>query len=873
VSALREEQFEPQAQRVHRTRIAMTLQECLTPCGPIAGLDETLPISPDPRLVATDWRVLVRTDAEAGRTWALKDHDGNTIAEFHHPQRIITASLSPDGQRVVTASEDGTARVWNARTGQPVTPPLKHDGSVLFAAFSPDSHFVVTASADNTARVWDAASGEAVSEPLRHEADVEYAAFSPDGKLVATAGGDNVARVWNANGGKSVSPPIQHPRPLTYVIFSPDGKRILTVCEDHAARVFDARTGEGSGAMLKQQAAINSAVFSPDSRLVVTAGQDSTVCIWQADTGKPVGKPIAHADWVWHASFSPNSDSIVTACRNGAAQIYDVKTGAARGPRIQHRGPVRAAVFSPDGRRLITEVWDMGVFAWNVPERFAPVPEAALEFSNTDFASFDRDGLRVLVQTGRQFPTLVDARGGQTMATLDAQKGQLSHADFEGDLFATASDTSAIVWDAGTVKPLFPPLPHDDSITRLALAPDRLVTVTRAGIVRAWNPRTGKPLTAGVAPTGGGEIVAISPDGRRYLAITSDGKTAADIKLASAIVYDTDTGQAVSHAMKHAGMIHFAAFSHDGKLIVTASNDHTARLWNAQTGQPTTEEPLRHGNPVFHAAFSPDDTRIVTGSQDHTARVWDVGTGHPLTPPMLHEGPCTVRRVAFSPDGAFVATATDYYAARVWDARTGQPVSDWLAHAKQIEQIAFSPDSKRLLAIDQEHKLRVWNVAPDLRPIDDLAKFAQLLSGRRLDETGGESPLGPRDFANLAKELSAAYPGSFLPPATKELAEAALASKELDPALLAPLGDWLAANRLDDQAVRLYQAARDRGQKVDPQRLAYSSWRAGENAVAIEAFGQAMTPQTPAALRAHFLRCLDVLQNHRVAKSASTGRE
>jgi WD40 repeat protein/class 3 adenylate cyclase len=874
VRALREEQFDPQAANVERTRIALALEQCLVPCGPIDGLDQTLPVSPDPRLVTTDWRVLVRSDAEAGRTWSLQDHDGNTIADFRHPQRIITASLSPDGKRVVTASEDGTARVWNARTGQPVTPPLRHDGPVLFAAFSPDGHQVVTASADDTARVWDASSGEALGDPLRHEAAVQYAAFSPDGKLVATVGKDNVAHVWNAAGGKSVSPPIQHPQPLSFVTFSPDGKYIATVCDDHAARVFEASTGRASGGMLKHQAAINSAAFSPDSRLVVTAGQDSTARIWDAATGKPICKAIEHPDWVWHASFSPASDFIVTACRNGAAQIFDVRTGTPRGPRVQHRGPVRAAVFTPDGKRLITEVWDLGVFAWNLPDRFKPAPDPALDLPNTEFAAFDPSGLRVLLQTGRQPPALLDARGGQTMARLDAQKGQLIQADFEGDLFATAGDATAVVWNADTAKPLFAPLPHDDVITLLALAPaDRLVTVTRAGIVRAWNARTGKPLTAGVKPKAGGEIVAISPDGRRFLAITSDGKTAADIKLASATVYDTDTGQAVSQPMRHAGKIHFAAFSHDGKSIVTASNDHTARVWDARTGQPRTDEPLRHGNPVFHAAFSPDDTRVVTGSQDHTARVWDVATGKPLTPPMTHEGPCIVQRVAFSPDGCFVATATDYYTARVWDARTGQPVSDWLAHAKKIEQIAFSPDSRRLLTIDEERRLRVWNVAPDDRSIDDLAKFAQLLSGRQLDETGGETPMTPGTFANLSKELMAAHPESFMPPATKELAESALASKELDPALLAPLGDAFAASGLHEQAVRLYQAARDRGQKVDPARLAYSSWSAGDDATAIDAFQHAMTPQISGPLREHFQRCLSVLQAHRITKSASTARD
>ena len=92
-----------------------------------------------------------------------------------------SAAFSADGTRVVTASGDKTARVWDAATGTPVTRPLQHQDPVVSAAFSPDGTRVVTASWDKTARVWDAATGTPVTRPLEHKAPVVSAAFSPDG--------------------------------------------------------------------------------------------------------------------------------------------------------------------------------------------------------------------------------------------------------------------------------------------------------------------------------------------------------------------------------------------------------------------------------------------------------------------------------------------------------------------------------------------------------------------------------------------------------------------------------------------------------------------------------------------------------------------
>jgi hypothetical protein len=156
-----------------------------------------------------------------------------------HSGSLRSAAFSPDGQRIVTASDDNTARIWDAATGNEIAPLEGHSGSLRSAEFSPDGQRIVTASYDNTARIWDAATGKQIAPLEGHTDIVLSAAFSPDGQRIVTAFSDNTARIWDAATGKQIAPLEGHTGSVESAAFSPDGQRIVTASYDNTARIWD----------------------------------------------------------------------------------------------------------------------------------------------------------------------------------------------------------------------------------------------------------------------------------------------------------------------------------------------------------------------------------------------------------------------------------------------------------------------------------------------------------------------------------------------------------------------------------------------------------------------------------------------------------
>ncbi|MEK6236223.1 MAG: hypothetical protein N2C14_16075, partial [Planctomycetales bacterium] len=190
----------------------------------------------------------------------------------------------------------------------------------------------------------------------------------------------------------------------------------------------------------------------------------------------------------------------------------------------------------------------------------------------------------------------------------------------------------------------------------------------------------------------------------------------------------------------------FAAFSPDGRRVVTGSGDPfgksgDARVWDCDTGKPLTDA-LRHRGQVNRALFSPDGQRILTQTAEGSLRIWDAASGKSLTPPRVPHGESI--HVAFSGDGALVLTETrdpeasgDVRFARVWDASTGDPVSPRLKFraSDPTARLRFLQGGEYVAAQAAEG-LRLWRVGPQAAEAKRYQTWAQWLAARRIDVTG-----------------------------------------------------------------------------------------------------------------------------------------
>jgi len=196
----------------------------------------------------------------------------------------------------------------------------------------------------------------------------------------------------------------------------------------------------------------------------------------------------------------------------------------------------------------------------------------------------------------------------------------------------------------------------------------------------------------------GVESAAFSPDGK-YIVTASYDSTAR--------VWEATSGREVTVLRGHESHVISGLFSPDGKYIVTASNDGTARVWEVMSRREVAVLAGEHKGWVNSAAFSPDGKYIVTASGDGTAGVWETKSGREVAVLLWHAG--SVNSAAFSPDGRYVVTASGDMTARVWEALSGPEVAMLLWHAGSVNSAAFSPEGRYVVTAGVvDNTARVW---------------------------------------------------------------------------------------------------------------------------------------------------------------------
>jgi WD40 repeat protein/type II secretory pathway predicted ATPase ExeA len=736
------------------------------------------------------------------------------LVTLHHGGGVQDASFSPDGAKVVTASEDRTAQVWDATTGQKVGQPMRHAGWVHTAEFSPDGAKVVTASWDGTARVWDARTGTEIGNAMQHDVSIEggrlnCAHFSADGAEIVTASWDHTARVWDATNpahpqiGKAlvhqlpgailetVWTAVFNPKGAPQVavtasadhearlwdlathtekfhklqsdevnaaVISPDGRWVVTVGDDSTGYILDARSFQPVGRPLQHERdkPISYVAFSPDSRTVVTASYDKTARLWDVPSGNPIGQPMPHADWVEAATFSADSKLVVTASYDRTARVWDGRTGQPLSEPMQHSGAVYMARFSPtDSSLVVTASFDhtARIWKWNrVAELPAISGTGALRAVCLD-ASAER--MVTVTDSGTQ---IWNARTGQAAGQMAATGPvTLAACSRDGTLMFTASGKQGQIRNAMTGAPVGDAIPMTETPNAAVFdTHNRWLAVVAPDQMWLWDAATGRPQGNPIRLGGDATGAVFSGDGS-MIATWSHGGTVR--------VWNVATGATIGKPMIHQGEVKSANFSPDGRLLVVSSTTgHATNLWTVQTGAPAGV--LQEDNWVPDAEFSPDGRWVATSS-GNAAQVWDVASTNRVSQLMQEKD--TVLVSTFSPNSKWVLTASQDGVAQVWDALTGveagRPIkrTEATAHSLPV-RAAFTSDGKWILTawqdVDQNEAPRGWEVHLQEAPIVTgsapawLIQLAEIAGGEQLDNHGVLQPTpSDEDSAELRQKL------------------------------------------------------------------------------------------------------------------------
>jgi WD40 repeat protein len=584
------------------------------------------------------------------------------------------AAFSPDGRSVVTARIHEPARIWDADAGKQ-THVLSGE-RVEAASFSPDGRLVLGLERGRRAAIWAATTGRLVRR-LHHLQRVKSAMFSPGGREVLTGSVDGVARIWDVRTGH-VLRRLDAGAPLESAVFSPNGRRVALRRGDGIVRLVELRSLRALTLASDKRA--ETATFSPDSRFVVTSSGTSPR-IWDARTGS--GTTLrGHLDFINAASFSPDGALVVTASDDTTARIWDASSGQELRVLRGHKDAVKAAFFTPDGSRVVTTSVDGTARAWNA-----------------------------------DVGTILHASSGWVLGTA---------FDGSGRRAATADDRGLVrIWDAttGTVR-LSVRYPPDRrrapwTINSVAFSGARwMVTAagddTGTGEAQIWSTTTGA-LWRVFPPEGGGDWIGsaeMSPNGRDIATAADDGARIWDVR--RSVVRRRLPGHDLTDV----------AFSHDGRMLVTASLGGTARVWRTATGAPVV---VLRGSPsdLSSASFSPDGHSVVTTGYDRVARIWTVPAGRLVHTLRGHES--AVYNAAFTADGRQVVTVGNDGTTRVWDTTTGGSLAVFQMHAKSANTVAVAGD--RIISGSDDGTARIYRCRT-CGPLSDLRAAASAYLAR-----------------------------------------------------------------------------------------------------------------------------------------------
>lgn len=488
---------------------------------------------------------------------------GNKLVEMFHNDVITDAALSPDGNSIVSGSQDGELKLWNADTGALEKISLSDSGiqHVLFSsdgkqivssdasgrvivwnmasnevntidtgqpglllALSPDSQWLVTGGGAGEIFIWDTAS-RIKSKTIFHRENITNLTFSPDGNLLFSSSGDDVSKVWSVPSFTPVSG-IGTFGQVNSANFSPDNQYIILGGYSGYTMVYELGKPDLMEKMIMRsiihtpsEDQINKTIFNREGDLLASASVNGDILISPVTTNN-----LLNESQVWHIEFSDQDDLIVTASRDGTAKIHDTITGK-KVLELKHRGWVNYATFSPVSNLIATASSDDTAKVWSLVDG-----KELLSIKHNDDVyeiKFSPDG-KLVATAGWDGIAQIWQIDNKTQLFQIRHNLKINRVLFSqnNEWIITASDDKSIKgWDISRKTEILH-LSHDAAVTDVGITPSNkyIIAGDEDGNVKVWNIENGSVIFSENMGTSNIQKIAVSPDGQLFAAGNKNGK-------------------------------------------------------------------------------------------------------------------------------------------------------------------------------------------------------------------------------------------------------------------------------------------------------------------------------------------------------------